>query len=114
MIYFHKTIQIPTPNFLGSGKEHIRCFFPDLIEFSSIGNIMCKDNKQKKTMNVQFNEADVKIIQHILTYPGLLQMNGGIHKFVNYNGEKRELYKGKRGGTYMVINNFKRYIKTFN
>jgi hypothetical protein len=107
MIFFHKTIQIPSKN----EKEQKRCYFQDQLTITDVRNIVCKNNKQSKTMSQNFpfdHVKDIEIISDILTRPWTRVQTGGLTHA--YEGKRYTIHIGKKGGRYILVKNRKKYV----
>ena len=108
MIFFHKTIQVPEKD----GKAQKNCYFPDQLAITDVNNIVCKDNKQNKTMSQNFpfeHAKDLAIISDILTRPWTRVQTGGLQYI--YKEQIHAIHLGKRGGRYIMFGKIKKYIK---
>jgi hypothetical protein len=92
-----------------------KCFIKDGMDIGIFEEVQCQQPAGKKVKDC-FHEHDIEIIRRILQRPFtpiVDMMPGGYEKkgYINVKGQKYRICVGKRGGTYIISEKGKKYIK---
>lgn len=99
VVFFHKTTQNPIER---KKNQQVNCYFDERLQVDTVENIICQQGSAKTIMVSHF-PSEIHIIKEIISRPFVGPiLTGGL--------ASRTIYKGKRGGLYIIKNKSKVYL----